>query len=756
MSGQGLRISLRWPGCRLALCALALPLQAAEPADPFAPLARETRPLSTRWQTDYRGLVELGAAWTSDDTFTFGQYSGLDEQGANLIGNLQWHDYSNTDSTWDIQLSDLGLPTREGRVTWSLGQRLKVELELDSQQQVRNHSGATPFRGTTTLNLPTDWQSALKTSDFSQLQSSLRSLDRELERDRYRIGLEGKLTDAWTLYGSWLYEEKQGTGDIGAGIYIDAASADATLLPYPVDYRSQEGELGLRFGGAALQVDALLHYSDFDNRDNLLRWQNPYGSFSPAVRYPDGYGGLALAPDNEQWSGRLSATWLLAPTLRLSFDGYHALASQDDSLPDYSVNPALTVSQPLPTDSFDGEVASSVVNGKLWWRPLPRLEVEGWYRARERDYDVARNRYLYVRGDGGSQPRDALAVYNTAHDYLSQQFGGELRYRLSSRHRFALEYEYEEIDRRNTAVETTEEDRLTASYRIRLATGLQGRLELNWADRAASTYFWDQSYYALLDAELINATPDNQRYLNHPALSQFYLANREQLGARAGLNYSPVASWSFDLDLRWRDDDYDASELGLTGADWQTVQLSASYHPGGAITATLYGGFDRYSADQRSRAFRGGQEKDAFAVTPPLPQASDPTRNWSLAAEDDSLNLGASLQWQPAERLQFDLAYSYVDTRARQRLAAAGATDLNPADLPDVDTQLQQLDFEGQWHLRDDLTLALNYQYYRYHTNDWAWRNVRVDTLDKVLGFGQRNPDDSIHYLGASVIYRWQ
>ncbi|WP_187276433.1 MtrB/PioB family decaheme-associated outer membrane protein [Parahaliea maris] len=756
MIRRGAGNSLRWPGCGLTLCALVLPAQAADPGDPFAPLARETRPLSTRWQTDYRGAVELGAAYTSDDNFTFGQYNGLDEQGVNLIGNLQWRDYGNADSTWDIQLTDLGLPTREGRVTWGLGQRLKLELELDSQRQVRNDSGATPFRGTTALTLPGDWQSALQTSGFQNLQSSLRTLNRELERDRYRLALEGRLNEAWMLYGSWLYEEKQGTGDIGAGIYIDGASADATLLPYPVDYRNQEGELGLRFAGNALQLDAMLQYSGFDNQDSLLSWQNPYSSFSPAVRYPQGYGGLALAPDNEQWSGRLSGTWLLAPTLRLSFDGYHALATQDEALLDYSVNSALNVTQPLPTASLDGEVASSVVNGKLWWRPLSGLEVEGWFRARERDYDVDRNRYLYIRGDGGSQPRDALAVYNTAHDYLSQQIGGELRYRLSSRHRFGLEYEYEEIDRRNAAVETTEEDRLTASYRIRLAAGLQGRLELSWADRAASTYYWDQSYYALLDAGLINATPDNQRFNNHPELSQFYLANREQLGARLGLNYSPIASWSFDLDLRWRDDDYDKTELGLTGADWQTLQLSASYHPAAALTATLYGGFDRYRADQRSRAFRGGQEKNAFAVTPPLPQSSDPTRNWSLAAQDDSLNLGASLQWQPAERLDLQLAYSFVDTRARQRMSAAGAADLNPADLPDVDTQLQQLDATGQWHLRDDLTLALNYQYYRYDTNDWAWRNVEVDTLDKVLGSGQRNPNDSIHYLGASVIYRWQ
>ncbi|MFV8819616.1 MtrB/PioB family decaheme-associated outer membrane protein [Haliea sp. E17] len=742
----------------LACCAGPSLAQSADSPqeDPFAALLAETRPLATRWQTDYRGTLQLGAGYTSADNFMFGQYNGLEQKGASLIGALQWKDYSNADSHWDIRLQDLGLPTREGRVAWGIGERLKVTLELDSQQQVRNDSGATPFRGDNQLRLPDNWQSGLVTGDFAALQDSLHGFNRVLERDRYRLAVDSRLSQQWSLYGSWQYEHKEGTGDIGAGIYIDAASADAALLPYPVDYLSQEGEFGLRFSDGGLQVDGSIHYSAFDNDQRLLSWQNPYSSYGPAVRYPDGEGGLALAPDNDQWSGRLSAVWLLRPTLRLTLDGSYSLARQDDTLADYSVNPLLTVTEAVPRNSLDGEVAQSVFNGKLWWRLLPKLEAEGWVRIRDRDYDVPRDRYLYIRGDGADQPRDALAVYNSAHDYLSQSLGGELRYRINSRHRLSLEYAYEEIDRRNAAVETTEENRLTLGYRFRVLDGLQARLELAGADRAASTYHWDQSYYALLDAELINVTPDNQRFINHPQLSQYYLANREQLAAKAGLNYSPAAQWGLDLDLQWRDDDYDQSDLGLTGAQWQSLQLSASYHPAEQLTATVYGGYDRYRADQRSRAFRGGQEKNAFALTPPLPQASDPTRNWTLAAEDESFNLGASLHWQPVERIELEVAYSYLDSNAAQAMAGKGASDLSVADLPDIETRLHQLTIGGQWHLRDDLSLALDYQYYRYQSDDWAWQGVAPNTLDKVLGFGERNPNEAVNYIGASVIYRWR
>jgi hypothetical protein len=58
--------------------------------------------------------------------------------------------------------------------------------------------------------------------------------------------------------------------------------------------------------------------------------------------------------------------------------------------------------------------------------------------------------------------------------------------------------------------------------------------------------------------------------------------------------------------------------------------------------------------------------------------------------------------------------------------------------------------------VRDNLSLKLDYQFYSYKTDDWAWDNVQPNTIGKVLTFGQGNPNDDINYIGASVIYRWQ
>ena len=709
-----------------------------------------------RWQSDYSGALELGASYTSDDNFMFGQYNGLHEKGANLIGNLRWDNFRNMDSHWRASVSNLGLDTREGRFVWGLHDRFKVRLELDSQLQVRNNSGRTPFRGDTRLQLPGDWVSGLTTADWTALGDSLQDFDRELERDRYTLGLEAALGANWSADVELRYEDKQGVADTAGAIYLDAASGDSVLLPAPVDYRTTEFEVGLAYSGDRLHLQGRLDWSDFDNRDRQLSWQNPYSSFRPGVRYPDGEGALGLAPDSERAGGRLTGQYLFSRRTRLQFDGSYAVTTQDQAFLDYTVNPALQVNEPPPRNNLDGEVTTSTFNARLITRPLADWDLEAWYKLRDRDYDNPRDGYRYPRGDAGSQPRQARTVYNTAHDLLLQTAGLEVATRLPLRSRLSLGFEYEQAERRNAATEKTEEDRYSLGYRIRPLESLNLRFDLLYADRAADTYHWDQRYYALLDTELINATPDNQRYINHPEFSQYYLSNRERWEGKFDLNYLPAPDWNVNLNLLWREDDFDKSELGLLDSEWQRLHLSTSYAATRSLSATLYAGLDRYSSGQAGRAFRGGQEKDAFDIYPPLPQASDPSRNWDLDTRDRSVTVGAGLNWQPAEDLELVLDYSYVETNSEQDLRSYGADDLDPQDLPEVETRLHHLETRGSWHVREYLSLTLQYQYYRYSSDDWARRDLQPDTLGKVLSFGERNPNEKIHYMGLSVVYRWQ
>jgi MtrB/PioB family decaheme-associated outer membrane protein len=746
-------------GTLLVLCAAASP-QAAELAEEssvekvYRPIIPATGTLfdpGRRVSGGDAGVMELGLQYVEQNSFMFGQYNGLHERGPALIGNLRWQDFSNSDSQWRVSMSDLGLETREGEISWGIADKLRLQLGFDSQLQVRNNSGRTPFGGTDNhLTLPDDWNAASTTGGFTSLNDALRSFDRELARDTLSASLQAKLNENWRLEGGLSYEDKQGTADISGAIYSDASTGDAAFLPAPVDYRTTELDLGLLYGNGKLSLEGRVNYSDFDNQQELLRWENPYRSRSTAA------GGMSLAPDNSQVRTRLTGLYVFNPSARLQFDGSYALASQDQDFLDYSINPAATVTQPLPRDSFDGEVAIATLNSTLWLRPLQKLDVEAYYKATERDYDNPRDGYRYIRGDGSTQPRQALTVYNTAHDYLSQTMGLDATLRLPGRRRLSLDYAFEKIERENAAVEETEEDRVTLTYRVQPMDALTARVELLYGDRAASTYVWDQRYYALLDVNLINAIPDNQRYSNHPELSQFHLANRVQTQGKLDVNWLLNNNWNLHFNALARKDDYDKTTLGLTDSRWQRYHLSVNYTPSDTVSASLYGGMDYFESQQLGRAFRGGQEKNAFEVFPPLPQASDPDRDWYLNSIDDTLSVGANVQWRLAEDIVIAADYRFADTQDEQNFKSYGAPDVTPADLPAVDTRLHHVSVNGTWQMHDDFTLRLEYQYYDFTSNDWALDGVLANTIDNVLTFGASNPDEQIHHIGASVIYRWQ
>ncbi|MEP5763866.1 MAG: MtrB/PioB family decaheme-associated outer membrane protein [Halieaceae bacterium] len=719
----------------------------------------DSRPLATRWQLDYNGQVEVGVGYVTDDNFQFGKYNGLYEDEVTLIGNLDWSG-SKGNSFWNLSGSDLGLDTREGRAEWR-SDGWNLFFELDSQKQVGNDSGRTPFRGGETLSLPADWVSAQTTAGFTALDASLRGFDQELERDIYTLGGAYQLNSSWGFEGSVRYEEREGNNDLGAAIAPNAAAGEAVILPQSIDYDSTEFDFAVNYQANKLSMVGSLFYSDFDNNDDSLLWQNPYSSFGPDIAWPAGIGGISQAPDNEFYQGRLTGTYLFSPSLRLQVDGSYSKTEQDQNFEDFTVNSLLGATVPLPRSNLDGETETKVLDTRVFWRPqfwaaLSKLRLEGWFHGEERDFDLPRDGYQYVMAD--ANPLEPLnQLYNTANDYSINRAGVEGSYPLPLRSRLRLSYEYEEYERDNSAVEKSEEDRYRLRYRLPLPFNMSMRLEALYGDRAADKYNWDQSYYARRDAERINLTPDNQRYDNHPLLSQYHIATRERTEMKLDLAWQPNTAWNVSLNMLYREDDYHKTELGLTDDELNQVNLTSSWVASDKLVLAAYGSYGDNKSQQSGRSFRGGIEKNAFEVDPPLPQASDPARDWQVDMEDKVWTLGLNAQWTPRDDLSLSADYNYVDAKTDYDFSDGGGDGLSSQPLPaDDDSQQHHFILEGAWHYREDLSFKLNYQYWNYDSEDWATNGVSQNSIDKVLTLGEKEADEDLHYIGTSIIYRWQ
>ena len=70
----------------------------AEQSDEYTPLGLQNRPLQTSLQGESKGTVQLGAAYTDEDNYTFGRYNGLYQDEVTPIANLLWQDFNGADA----------------------------------------------------------------------------------------------------------------------------------------------------------------------------------------------------------------------------------------------------------------------------------------------------------------------------------------------------------------------------------------------------------------------------------------------------------------------------------------------------------------------------------------------------------------------------------------------------------------------------------------------------------------------------------
>src|SRR5882672_575981 len=80
-------------------------------------------------------IVEIGAGAVSDDSFKFGEYNGLEDQGGFVLGNLDLSGGGRYDSDsvtrWGLKANEIGLKTGDAEFTYREQGRFKIDLGLE-------------------------------------------------------------------------------------------------------------------------------------------------------------------------------------------------------------------------------------------------------------------------------------------------------------------------------------------------------------------------------------------------------------------------------------------------------------------------------------------------------------------------------------------------------------------------------------------------------------------------------------------------
>ena len=699
--GRGLKSATR-----LALIVLAAQVSIAAaqdtaeqlPAIDISPWECQYCEFEEGWYTD----VTLGIGYVAEDSYKFGEYNGLNEQGAYAIvdGDAR---YRGENATYlDLSVNDLGLDSRSLSIRGGRQGTYDVYLEYDEIPHYISDSAATPYRGNGSdrLTLPSGWVRAGSTAGMTSLDASLRYIELQTERKRIGTGVKITTESPWSYRVDVRRDDKQGDKRGGGTFFFQSAQ-----LVEPVDYVTDEIDAAIYYSKKRWQASLGYYASTFTNGNEALRWDNAY---NPIVAGAD-EGQLALPPDNEFQQVSLGVAYRIGERSHLSGDIAIGYMEQDEKLLQATINPSLVVPA-LPTDSADAEVETSNARIRFTTEATDRLSVSASYLYDDRDNKTEQQLYDWVTTDSFL----ASQRENLPYSYTRTEFELNADYDYRPGTRLGAGFERDQRERTFQEVDETDEDTLWASVSLRNIENLFVEFRLAFSAREAS------SYAAVPEIDL----PQNA------LLRKYNMADRDRRSMSMFASYMPHADYSIGLQLDTASDDYDDSEIGLTEGRDSSINFD--------VTAIL-------SEETSATAFIGRQKIDSSQSG----SQTFSTPDW-VAGTDDTFDVfGFGVVHELIEEeLSIGLDLSWA--RSRGEIEFESGTP-----FPDLRSELETVKLHLDYRLDENLWLQATYWYETYDTSDWSLDGVDPDTVSNLLAFGEESPSYSNDVIAVSMSYRF-
>lgn len=751
---------------RTVLAASIAAIGASVWAQDDAEIRRLIRPDST---------VEVGVGYVSEDSFKFGDYTGLNDKGAHLIGNIDLNHRNEANTHYfSLSGSNLGLDSRNFKLQGGEQGNFGLSLEYDQIPKLWSDSYQTPFTnpGSANLTLPTPWVRGATTGAMAaQLNANMRPFEVKTERKSLGLSLTKDLATGWDVELRAKREKKDGNRFIGATFGNSGGNPRAAILPEPVDYTTEEVEALVRYTSKKLQLQFGYYGSFFNNANAGLIWANPYASsvwtggttgLTGATNI--GQGQIGLPPDNRLHQISVSGGYNFSKDTRLSGSLSTGRMTQNDAFLPYSINPALmaTVAVPPPRTSLDGRIDTTHADLKLSSKLSPTLHASAAYRYDERDNKTPQAQYWYIGGDSQTQANAGLSKQRTnlPGSSTKQQIDAHLDYHLTPNTKLKFGYDYEWAKKTFEAITEEKEHTVKAEVHQHFNDIISGGLGYAYSDRktsAANGSDYDASAPfiagfspAYVASQVNPALPLNGLWDNVPTQYKFFMAPRKRDKVRAFLNVSPSEQIDLQAGFDYKNDDYHKSQYGLQKAKGWALNLDANYVVSDALTSHAFVSFDKYETGQRSIDLAGSQANVAVS-----------TRDWTADIDDRTLTVGFGARYKPLRQYEFGGDITRATSTGKISVQdVANSTRVTPlvlraTPLPDLKTSLTRLDLFGQYKLQKDLTVKLKYVYERYSSADWSIDQVGAATLANVIGTNQTSPRYNVHFVGVSLAYQF-
>jgi MtrB/PioB family decaheme-associated outer membrane protein len=651
------------------------------------------------------GTLDFGPGYVSDSSLKFGDYRGLEEKGffPTVDGNAHYRDGNGR--YFDLYAHDLGIESRQLEMRAGREGRYEVRLAYQEIPRYRGYGARTPFldAGKTALPLPQDWVHARSTGAMSTLDDSLQDAPLKTKRKILAAGLSFEGDSRWSYEVDFKHQEKKGSRPFGGGVF----TINSSHFPAPVDFSTNQFNMGLAYSGARSQIRFGFMGSAFDNGSSSVSWENPFTAI-PGTELLR----ASLEPDNDFYQFNLSGAWSPTPKIRFSGQAAAGRMTQDHPFFPYTTNPNFS-DLPLPRPSLDGRIDTSTLNlaGKFSARLSRGLDLTARVKLDEKNNKTPVDLFTPVITDLVLKP----ARPNRPYSFKREKVDLELRYRVQRAVRLNAGLRRENMERTLQSVAETREDTLWGEISFSQWASAQLRLKLASSDRDASPYL-----------QLEDGGP-----LEHPLMRKFNMADRKRDRIHIELDLSPAESLSVNLAYFTTEDDYENSVIGLQQSEEQSfsVDISWSINP----DLSLYGYANREDIDSS------------------VSSAADlGTAFWSATTRDRFITTGLGIQARVSKKITLGFDYVFSDSEGIVHTDSG----LGEEPFPALETELRNARAHISYRVNDRWGWKFLAEHESYQSEDWYVDGLGPDGISSILTMGIISPGYAV--LVVRMLATWR
>ncbi|MGO8866012.1 MAG: MtrB/PioB family decaheme-associated outer membrane protein [Alphaproteobacteria bacterium] len=695
--------------------------------------------------------IDVGAGYVSGKSFYFGRFTGLVDPGF-AVGDFGFWGRDAWDSGgtryWNIEGHNLGLTSRSFSAEYGQQGTWGVKVYYDGIPYYASDSFHSVYNKNGTL---ASGLAPGKATSATALTGKENVFDVSLQRDIFGGNFHYEVGD-WVFSTDIRQEHKEGIQETGftfgstpvSPSYAAVSTASLQYFPQPVNYDTGRYQVMGQYNGQRLQAQLSYNLSVFNDNVNSIQLANPFAlsaaSFGPGVAGLSAY--WSTPPSNSAHQIKAQVGYNVLPTTRINVNFAYGLQIQNDAFAPSTGNSSV-VGTSIPRSSFNGLINTIYGNAAITSNPLERLDLRASYTIDDRDNMSPRNAYTTAVGDTTTISTN----YNIPYSELNQKATLEGGYRVLPQTKITLDYAYDSTVRTFADTKDVTENSFGGKVRSNIVEDVNASLGYMHDIRDAHNY----NQYAPWAFINMGANEDFN------GLFKYFEASRTRDEVKGNLDFSPGHEWNGSFMVKFDNDDYPQSTLGLRSNDSISLGPDLTWEPTDDLTLHGYYTYQRVYYNQNDVYWTTSTcNANGFTSTAAC------NGQWNGKTTDQVHTVGFEADWKAIpDKLKIKLSYnlSYGDTNfvisdgGALALGAPANASLVTAPLPDVVSLLNSLNLRAEYALRPDITLFAGDTLERLDYQDWAYTASTIYSTGLLPG--DSKPSYFINLFLMGVRYRF-